>query len=618
MAKRTSQKLFLAIDGGATKSRSALISEEGKVIAKFQSSACNAVLLSEIEMTKVFKAHLKALGLKPTTQVELASICLAGVVNDKSKLKVKRAFRGLVKSKHLAISSDLASSLLAGHGKAEGIVTISGTGSCVFAMSKHQKAKAGGWGHVMGDVGSAYHIAHQGLRRAVADYDLYGKFDVLGKAVLQHAKVKTAEELSVFVSHSSKAELARLSRAVFDAHRRGHQPSTLILIACAQALAANVLAVRRKMKGKSLPVSVAGGVFEAQPEYFQIFSEKLKIHWPDVVITYPKFEAAIGAHLWGCFDAGIDVQGMLSKLPRVKSLQASGKTTTKKKKVSLSHLESVMPIRPADEATLPTEKPNPYTKNLSEVDIQEGVDLMIEQDARLTKVLEEARVEISHAIHLIADAFQEGGRLFYIGAGTSGRLGVLDASECPPTFSVSESMVQGIIAGGSYALRHPVEGAEDDRKDAPRELSRRALNEHDVVVGIAASGRTPFVLSGLEYAHKKKARTVLLTCNPGLRSRKNPNVECEIHLNSGPESLTGSTRLRSGTLCKMVLNMFTTLAMTKIGKVKGNYMINVAATNEKLQVRAIGLVMTLAEVGKEEAFSRLVKSDWNVRQAIEL
>ncbi len=610
MAKSVEKKIFLAIDGGATKSRSVLLDQGGKILGKAISTACNAVLLSEEELRLVFKQHLSALKLKKNSKLELTSICLAGVINEKAQRKVKKAFSGLLQSKHIQISSDLSSALFAGHGRAEGIVAISGTGSCVYALKNNKSAKAGGWGHVMGDVGSGYHIAHQGLRRAVADYDLYGKLDILAKSILSYAKVKSIEELSVFVSSSSKAELAKLSRAVFDAYRKGHLSSRLILKTSAQALAANVLAVRRKIKNNDLPVAVAGGIFEVQQEYFDIFSEKLKIHWPDVKIQRPLYEASIGAHLWGCYKSGIDFD--LSKLPKL----SPHKAARKKLSPSLEKLEQSLTIRPVDEATIPTERRNPYTTELSELSIEDAVTLFIEQDAQLSKVLLEAKEQISHAVHLIVDAFHEGGRLFYLGAGTSGRLGVLDASECPPTFSVSEGKVQGIIAGGMQALSQAVEGAEDDVQAAPRELGRRDLSKHDIVIGIAASGRTPFVLSGIEYAKKRKARTVFLTCNPLLRERSGLDAECEIHLNSGPESLTGSTRLRSGTLCKMTLNIFTTLAMTKLGKVQSNYMIDVAASNDKLKVRAIGLVMTLAKVQKDIAYKTLVEHNWNVRLAL--
>ena len=611
MAKSTQKNKFLAIDGGATKSRAILLDEDGKVLGRSQESACNAALLTDVEMRKVFKAHLKTLGLKKSSKLLLSSICLAGVVNETTVRKVLKAFLGLTATKKIKVTGDLHSALFAGSGSERGIVVISGTGSCVFAKHQKGEAKAGGWGHVLGDVGSGYHIAHKGLRRAIAHYDLYGKLDSLGKALVKQAGVSTVEELSVFVGKGAKSEVARLSRAVFDAYRGGHLPSRMILHDCAGALANNVLAVRRKVRSHYLPVTVAGGIFEVQNEYFKIFSSKLRKHWPEAVIELPEFESAVGAHLWGCYEAGIkfDVQS----LPKVQRK----KKKTKTKEITLEKLESIIPVKPIDQSTLPTEKRNPYTTELSEVSILDAVGLMIEQDERIVKALEESKQEIAHAVQLIVDAFEEGGRLFYIGAGTSGRLGVLDASECPPTFSVPESMVQGIIAGGMQALSQAVEGAEDSRVDCPQELKRRDLSKHDVVVGIAASGRTPFVLSGLEFANKKKARTIFLTCNPQLRTRPNVEVDCDVHLNSGPESLTGSTRLRAGTLCKMTMNIFTTLAMTKMGKVQSNYMVDVAATNDKLKARAIGMVMTLGKVSKEEAYTSLISQNWSVRNALE-
>ena len=219
------------------------------------------------------------------------------------------------------------------------------------------------------------------------------------------------------------------------------------------------------------------------------------------------------------------------------------------------------------------------------------------------------------SIRLIVRAFQQGGRLFYVGAGTSGRLGVLDASECPPTFQASPEMVQGIIAGGRQALWDSVEGAEDDRDAGARAIEDCGVTEKDVVLGIAASGRTPFVWGALAAAQHRNAATMLLTFNPSLAIPPACRPRVVIAPNVGPEVLTGSTRLKAGTATKLVLNLFTTLAMVRMGKVVSNLMVDVKASNAKLRDRAIRILQALTGLDYEHAQAALLKHEWQIKAA---
>jgi N-acetylmuramic acid 6-phosphate etherase len=225
--------------------------------------------------------------------------------------------------------------------------------------------------------------------------------------------------------------------------------------------------------------------------------------------------------------------------------------------------------------------------------------------------LRKNKLAIARAIDDIVHAFQRGGRLFYIGAGTSGRLGVLDASECPPTFSTDPEMVQAIIAGGALALHTAVEGAEDDPVAGAEALRVRNVGRHDVVIGIAASGSTPFVLGALDVAKRKGAKTFLLCFSPP-RSK----VHTPLYFQTGPETITGSTRLKAGTATKLVLNMLTTISMVRLGKVVSNLMVDVKPTNEKLCARACRIVAILKRCSEEEARERLSRSHWNVKKAL--
>ncbi|MBQ7454549.1 MAG: N-acetylmuramic acid 6-phosphate etherase [Selenomonadaceae bacterium] len=232
---------------------------------------------------------------------------------------------------------------------------------------------------------------------------------------------------------------------------------------------------------------------------------------------------------------------------------------------------------------LTTEKINPATAHIDECTTLEMVTLINDEDKKIAAAVEAVLPEIARAVDVIAESFSRGGRLFYIGAGTSGRLGVLDASECPPTFGVKPEMVQGLIAGGEGALIRAVEGAEDDRSLAAKDLTAKNFMAADVLVGITASGRTPYVLGGVDFAKKIGAITVGVSCveNSALAEV----VDIAITPVTGAEALTGSTRMKAGTATKMVLNMLTTASMIKIGRVRGNLMTCVQATNEKLRDR---------------------------------
>ncbi|HEU5218248.1 MAG TPA: N-acetylmuramic acid 6-phosphate etherase, partial [Gemmatimonadales bacterium] len=243
------------------------------------------------------------------------------------------------------------------------------------------------------------------------------------------------------------------------------------------------------------------------------------------------------------------------------------------------------------------------------------VDLIAAEDASVPRAVAEARVEIAHAMELIEAAFRAGGRLLYIGAGTSGRLGVLDASECPPTFGVSSEMVTGIIAGGYGALIKSIEGAEDDPNLGIAEMDARRVGAADVVLGIAASGTTPFVRAALGRAQALGARTVFLTCSEPPRVLLD-TCDVTIVVLTGPEVVTGSTRMKAGTATKLVLNTLTTGAMIRLGKTYGNLMVDLQATNAKLVDRGERIVMDVAGVDRTAARAALEAAGGRVRPAI--
>ena len=265
-------------------------------------------------------------------------------------------------------------------------------------------------------------------------------------------------------------------------------------------------------------------------------------------------------------------------------------------------------------STLITEQRNPNSMHVDSLSALEIVQLMNDEDKQVPLAIEKCLPQIAQAVECIVAAFQQGGRLVYIGAGTSGRLGVLDASECPPTFGVSPEMVKGIIAGGERALRHPIEGAEDSKAQAVFDLQTIHFSSKDVLVGIAASGRTPYVIGSLEYAKSLGSVTVSIASNPN--SAMANIVDIAIDTVVGPEVLTGSSRLKSGTAQKLVLNMLTTASMILMGKCYQNLMVDVQASNEKLKARAIRIVMQATDCDKALAEETLKQADQNAKLAI--
>ena len=263
---------------------------------------------------------------------------------------------------------------------------------------------------------------------------------------------------------------------------------------------------------------------------------------------------------------------------------------------------------------LTTESRNSSSLNIDKVSTLDMVKIINNEDKKVALAVEKELVKIAEAIDGIVSGMQKGGRLIYIGAGTSGRLGILDASECPPTYGVSEELVQGIIAGGTEAIFRAKEGAEDSKELAIEDLKSKNITENDTIVGLAASGRTPYVIGGLEYANKIGALTVSITCNANSEVAKVSKVSIAPVV--GAEVVTGSTRMKAGTAQKLVLNMLSTGTMIKLGKVYGNLMVDVRATNKKLVERAKKIVCEATGVDREVAEKVLKETNYDVKLSI--
>ncbi|MGR3294051.1 MAG: N-acetylmuramic acid 6-phosphate etherase [Candidatus Scalindua sp.] len=267
-----------------------------------------------------------------------------------------------------------------------------------------------------------------------------------------------------------------------------------------------------------------------------------------------------------------------------------------------------------DRSKLITEQRNTNTLDIDCKSTLEIVDIINTEDSNVINAVHNERQNISKAIDLIVESFKKRGRLFYLGAGTSGRLGVLDASECPPTFGTSPELVRGIIAGGLDALTRSIEGAEDRHVDGERVIIENGITSNDIVVGIATSGTTPFVHGALVQANRIGATTVFLCCNPDI----NPTTEVNVTIRpiTGPEVITGSTRMKAGTATKLVLNTLTTASMIKMGKVYENLMVDLQVKNVKLKDRAERIIMTITDLDRDAADKLLTTANGNVKTAI--
>jgi N-acetylmuramic acid 6-phosphate etherase len=354
----------------------------------------------------------------------------------------------------------------------------------------------------------------------------------------------------------------------------------------AQILAAFTGSVATRLGLEAPEVKLTGGLFVHHADYADLYREYLSNILPSADVSVCALSGGLGA-AW------------------LASQDPQQKTTAVANGSALPEL-----------AVATTEQRNPRSRGLDKLATGQLVDLFVAEEDFVRQALAAARDQLAAAVEVAGSALEKGGRLFYAGAGTSGRLGVLDASEIPPTFGTPPYMVQGIMAGGVTALHSAVEGAEDQAEAGALAMVERGVNPGDCVCGITASGRTPFVLGALQRATKLGAKTILLTCNPERVRNDTQSYDVAIDLPTGPEIVTGSTRLKAGTATKIALNIISTCSMIRLGKVRDNLMIGVNASNVKLRDRAARLVSELRGCSYEDARAVLEQANWNVRAAI--
>jgi len=602
--QRPAEGLFLGIEGGATRTVALLADEHGRLRQRLELGPANARLLTDAQLLRLFRAIRRATGRPHALGIGLAG-ARAETDHARIRLLAAQVWPGLP----CLVSHDLDTALAAAEDEADAtpqVLILSGTGSCCYGRTPNGRtAKVGGWGHILGDKGSGYEIGLRALQAVVQRYDLDGRWPALGWRILRALQLNEPNDLIDWAHHASKADIAALAIPVFEGWRQSDAMAADILAEAASRLAVDAAATARRLvkPGNRVQFVLAGSVLLKQPAFARLVRQGLRQAWPRCQVVALRRESA-----WGAV-----------------ALARRGYNGATRSPVSANHVQHAPTAAPAaprgampdprSRPSSPTEARNPRSMRLDRLSVAAAIELMLSEDAKIPAAIRAQRQPIERAVRLIVRSLSAGGRLFYTGAGTSGRLGVLDASECPPTFCTPPELVQGIIAGGQTALWQSVEGAEDDGQAGAAALGFRGVRRGDVVVGIAASGRTPFVWGALAEAKRRRATTILLCFNPFVKIPRAQRPALVIAPNVGPEVLTGSTRLKAGTATKLILNMFTTLAMVRLGKVVSNLMVDLNPANNKLRDRATRIVQELTGVDYAVAWAALERSGWNVKAA---
>jgi N-acetylmuramic acid 6-phosphate etherase len=572
---------ILGVEGGGTKTAWVLAEREGEelqIVDQGRLPAANFRLATPERLRTIF--------LELPKEVDRAGVFLAGCGTAADRQSLARLCAEIWPTAKIITGSDRDSGLAAALGHADGIAVNAGSGSSVTGRRGDKIENAGGWGHILGDAGGGYFLSIQALRLILREYDLHRDEVQFTAKVLHALSLNTLDELVRWAQIADKMEVATLAPVVFEAAANGDARVMEIIEEGAQVLTEYTEAVATRLHLLAPKVILLGGLFHRDSIYTHAFRRRLKKNLPDARVATADKSPEFGAALLA---AEMDEHAIF----RV------GTSDDK-----IDNLAAAL-----------TEQRNPRSENLEKLSARELVQLFVEEEKFVQEALRGVIGDLAKAVEIVSHSLGKGGRLFYVGAGTSGRLGALDASEIPPTFGASAELVQGIIAGGATALSRSVEGAEDEENNGALAVDERGIKDRDVVIGITASGRTPFVLGALARAKSLRARTILLTCNPA-RSQ-NIHADLAIDLATGPEILTGSTRLKAGTATKVALNIISTGAMVALGKVRGNSMIDLQILSTKLRDRAVRLVSEITGSDYATAQKKLEANNWNLRAAVD-
>jgi N-acetylmuramic acid 6-phosphate etherase len=577
---------WLAFDGGATQTAAGWYDAAGNLLAETRGDGCNPL---ECGLPRA-AAILAELGQRLLGDVVEPGLALAGI-SGAADAEIQAALAGelcrLLPIERAVVTTDLHPVLWANLRERPGILVIAGTGSSVLAQNGAGRLlKVGGRGPVLGDEGSAWAVAVSALHAAARRVDGIGPATQLPELLAKAAGLDRFDQFPGWAAAASKRDLAALGPVVVAAAADGDAVAQACLDEQADRLAAQAEAARERLQlsTKECPILMHGGFFEHSLLYSQCFAAALGKQG----LPAPEMVACRGH------------QAVIA----LARLDATPEWAVAKKGRSL--LCGTTVFLPATERRAVLDKP------LDTMTAPEIVRVMSQADHEAADAVARQGEPLAALMDAAAQTIRQGGRILYVGAGTSGRLGVLDASECPPTFGVNPGVVVGLIAGGDRALRHSVEAAEDRAECGAADLEANAVAKDDLVIGIAASGTTPYVLGALDAARRVGARTALLCCNPAITA----GADLVIAFDTGPEVLAGSTRLKAGTATKMALNMTSTGAMALSGHLCEGLMVGMKPTNAKLRQRAVRIIATLAQTGTGPAERLLDAAGGNIAVAV--
>ena len=576
---------ILGVEGGGTKTAWALVETvAGGVDPGSQWTVLEHGKLQSSNFRLTPPERLRAILAELPKQIDRAGVFLAGCGTEEDRTALKRICLEIWPDAKIVTGSDRNSGVAAALDRGDGIVVNAGSGSSVTGRRGDRIERAGGWGHILGDAGGGYFLSIQALRMILREHDLHrAQMDFTAK-VLHALSLNNFDELVRWAQTADKMDVAMLAPVVFEAAAAGDARMMEIIEDGARVLCEYTEAVADRLHLLAPKVVLMGGLFHRDSIYTHAFRRRLKKNLPDARVTTAERAPELGA-AWLAAEA---------------------------------HDHATFHPKPSDHeiddlAAALTEQRNPRSLEVEKMAAPDLVELFVEEEKFVQDALRTASADLARAIEQITKSLRNGGRLFYVGAGSSGRIGVLDASEIPPTFGAPAHLVQGIVAGGVTALHRSVEGAEDEESAGAVALDDRGVKSGDVVIGITASGRTPFALGALSRAKSLGAKTILLTCNPMAA----PGIDLVITLPVGPEILAGSTRLKAGTVTKVALNIISTGAMIGLGKVRGNLMIDLHTTSTKLRDRAVRIVAEVTQRDYQSARTLLEASDWNLRATLE-
>lgn len=585
-------ELFIGIDGGGTKSEFVLFRSTGEIVRRVTKGVSNPNVIGIDGACAVIREGLREL-LFDGGSVEKIFAGVAGAYTSDNGRRLEQQLRD--DGFDVVVESDIFNVIYSADRPGPCIAAIVGTGSAVFGFDGESLVRTGGWGYLLDNAGGGCDIGRDILRLALeSEEDPNSESLRLVEAAEGMAGGRILDKLGLIYERGSDY-IASFAPLAFELARDGDELARRIIRRSAARIAEMMLATRARFNCGDRAI-ISGGLLNGRDILIPMIEDALAGEIELEVSTMPQiFGACQRALALAGFEADKEFKDTFSRA-------WFGKDIT-------------MGVSQFDAPKFATEIRNPRTKHIDKMDAISMVRIINDENARSVEAVGGAIGAIAQAIHLVADGLERGGRLIYIGAGTSGRLAVQDAAECPPTYGVDYDTVIANIAGGDGAVFRAVEQVEDSAEAGRADLAERGLRAEDVVMGISASGNAAYVYSALEYAKELGCRTISLSSNRHCRIHTISDVA--IYVDTGAEVVTGSTRMKAGNAQKMVMNMITTCAMVKTGKVYENLMINLRPTNVKLKGRMVGIVQDISGVDSEEALKLLEENDFSIRAAIE-